>query len=72
MATGGKLWKHTRTEFCAHFYNKEENDMHMYIIPSIADVECYHVIQEIKGDDSNMEFHYLTKDEINKIFGIKL
>ena len=71
MATRENTWKAVRTEFCAHYLNKDDN-MHMYIIPSLADTECYHVILELHGDDSNMEFHYLTKDEIEKAYNIVL
>ncbi len=72
MGTTKNTWKPVRTEFCAHYLNKEDDNMHMYIIPSLADIECYHVIQELQGDDSSMEFHYLTKAEIEKVFSIKL
>jgi len=71
MATKESMWKPVKTEFCAHYLNKDDN-MHMYIIPSLADIQCYHVIFEVQDDDSNMEFHYLTKDEIEKAYRIKL
>ena len=71
MGTKESTWKPVKTEFCAHYLNKDDN-RHMYIIPSRADITCYHVIMEEQDDDSNMEFHFLTKAEIEKAYSIKL
>ena len=65
-------WKSLRTEFCAHYVKTEDTDLHLHIIPSVADLEYYHVIQETKDDDSSMEYNFLNKKEIESTYGIAL
>jgi len=72
MSKDDQSWKQRRTEFCAHFVNKKDTDMHMLIVPSSANLDCYHVIIEFKDDDSNMEFNYMCGNEIEKNYGILL
>ena len=66
------IWKEVRTEFCAHYIDKENNGLHLHIIPSSANLESYHVIQEVDNDDTTVDYSNLTKNEIRDTFSINI